>query len=68
MGRVSKGVNCSVAGCGNKAVRSISAERAGSAKLTVPEKGRVFLCEDHYKELKKKLKKERMIERWRWSV
>lgn len=67
MGRVSKGVNCSVVGCGKQAVRSLSNEKVSRAGLNVGGKGRgrVYLCKDHYKEFKKETKKEKMLEKWR---
>ncbi|MGB9787059.1 MAG: hypothetical protein ACP5IE_09305 [Infirmifilum sp.] len=56
MGRVDKGVKCSVEGCDNDAVRSISLEnykRSGvNLKLKEGTK-RVYLCREHYKEYKK---------------
>ncbi len=68
MGKVSKGAKCSVSGCDKLAVRSISQEKAQSANLNVEVTRRVYICLDHYKELKKKLKKERKIDKWRWSA
>lgn len=68
MGRVSKGVKCSVSGCGREAVRSLSAEKVKSAGLNVSSGGRrVYLCKEHYKEYKRKTKKEKMVERWRYK-
>jgi hypothetical protein len=67
MGKIEKGVTCSVAGCNETAVRSISSEMASEAKLTVGEARRAYLCKKHYKELKKRLKKDRRLERWRWN-
>lgn len=68
MGKVSKGAKCSVSGCDKLAVRSISQDKAQSANLNVEVTRRVYICLDHYKELKKKLKKERKIDKWRWSA
>ena len=65
MGKVGKGVKCSVAGCGNDAVRSVSAEDVSRAGLKVATTGRSYLCKDHYKEMKKKTKKDRHVEQWR---
>ncbi len=65
MGRVDKGVKCSVTGCGNQAVRSLSAERVTEVGLKVEGSRRAYLCKDHYKELKKKSRKDRRLERWR---
>jgi len=65
MGKVSKGVKCSVAGCEKPAVRSFASNTAASAGLNVASGRRSYLCEEHYKVLKKKLKKDRTLERWR---
>jgi hypothetical protein len=66
LGKVGKGVKCSVSGCGEDAVRSVPAEEAAHAGLRVTATtGRCYLCKNHYKELKKKTKKDRQVERWR---
>jgi len=66
MGRVKRGVECSVKGCSKPAVRSISVERAKSAGLDV-EGHRAYLCEEHYKEFKRRRRKERLVEKWRFK-
>ncbi|MBS7644198.1 hypothetical protein KEJ26_06470 [Candidatus Bathyarchaeota archaeon] len=65
MGRVSKGALCTVQGCGKPAIRSVSMERASSVGLKVEGKRRIYLCEQHWKELKKKTKKDALLEKWR---
>jgi hypothetical protein len=66
LGRVDKGVKCSVAGCGGEAVRSLSAEKVKSAGLNVgSSERRAYLCKEHYKEYKKRTKKDKMLEKWR---
>ena len=67
MGRIGKGTKCSVAGCDEDAVRSVSVAKAKSAGLNV-EGRRFYLCKEHYKEYKKGSKKERQIEKWRHGV
>jgi hypothetical protein len=67
MGRIEKGTKCSVSGCSNTALRSIAIEKAAKAGLKVGGSRRAYLCKDHYKELKKKTKKDRLIEKWRMS-
>lgn len=67
MGKIDKGINCSVDGCSEMAVRSISAEKASEAKLKTAEARRAYLCKKHYKELKKQLRKDRRLEKWRWN-
>ncbi len=68
MGRIDKGVKCSVSGCNNEAVRSLSADKVKSAGLRVGEGRRAFLCREHYKEFKKVTKKDRELEKWRHGV
>ncbi len=69
MGRVSRGEQCSVVGCENKAEHSVSYEEAKileshGYKLRV-QHNRVYLCKEHYKELKKLKKKYEKLEKWR---
>jgi len=68
MGRVDKGVNCSVDSCGNQAERSMSGTKASMAPdLGLGGSKRVYLCRDHYKEWKKLTKEDRENERARWG-
>lgn len=69
MGRVEKGVNCSVSGCSESAERSISGSKASmAADLEVNTSNkRVYLCRQHYKEWKKATKEDRETERARWG-
>jgi uncharacterized protein YlaI len=66
VGRIEKGVKCSV--CGKEAVRSISADKVKAAGLGAKgiEK-RAYLCKEHYKEYKKKTKKDKTLEKWRYG-
>jgi len=68
VGRIDKGVKCSVSGCGQEAVRSLSAEKVKTAGLKVGNEKRAFLCKEHYKEFKKKTKKDKQIEKWRYKA
>jgi len=68
MGKIKKGAKCSVSGCDKQAIRSVSTEKANAAGLNIDNIRRAYLCEGHYKELKKKLKEERKVEKWRWGV
>ena len=69
MGRISAGATCSVEGCGKPAVRSISAVKAAAAGLKISASGRrVYLCRDHYKEYKKRTRRERELETARWKI
>lgn len=68
MGRIDKGVKCSVSGCGKEAVRSISAEKARTAGLNVGSgEKRAYICKEHYKEYKKKTKKDKTLDKWRYG-
>jgi thymidine kinase len=69
MGRIDKGVKCSVSGCSREAVRSLSNDKAKAAGLNVgSDKKRAYLCREHYKEFKKKTKKDKTIDKWRYNV
>ncbi|TDA37677.1 MAG: hypothetical protein DSO08_05250 [Candidatus Methanomethylicota archaeon] len=68
MGRVKKGQPCSVKGCNEPAVRSLSPSYSSflvRAGLDVTESSRLYLCESHYKKLKKLRSEEEKLERWR---
>jgi hypothetical protein len=68
VGRVGKGAKCNVSGCSREAVRSISAEKVKAAGLSVSSKeNRAYICRDHYKEYKKKTKKDKTLDKWRWG-
>jgi len=69
MGRVDKGVNCSIQGCDQTAQRSMSGSKASMAldmDLDSSSK-RIYLCKTHYREWKKASKNERENERARWD-
>jgi len=68
MGRVSKGVKCTVTGCDKDAVRSLSTEKVNAAGLDVGQAKRAYLCKEHYKQFKKGSKKDRMLEKWRYRT
>jgi len=58
-----------VSGCSRDAVRSLSTEKVKSAGLNVGSgEKRAYLCREHYKEFKKKTKKDKTIEKWRYNV
>lgn len=62
MGKISKGAKCDIEGCSNPAERSLDASYVPEVK----KKGRVYLCRNHYRDVKKHLKKEKKLERLRW--
>jgi len=68
LGRIDKGVKCSAVGCDREAVRSVSGEMAAKAEIKLRAEGRAYLCKEHYKEMKRGLKKERLIQKWRWMA
>ena len=68
MGRIDKGVKCSVSGCSGEAVRSISADKVKSAGFKVGSERRAYLCKEHYKEFKKKTKKDKQLEKMRFKA
>jgi len=69
LGRIDKGVKCSVSGCSREATRSISTDKVKSAGLKVASDAkRAYLCKEHYKEFKKKTKKDKTLDKWRYSA
>jgi hypothetical protein len=64
MGKIGKGMKCSVSGCSEVAVRSMTVSKAKNAGLDIVGR-RAYLCREHYKTFKKGTKNERRIERWR---
>lgn len=67
LGRISKGEKCSISGCGKDAIRSVSIQDAKGVGLEV-EGRRAYLCEEHYKAVKKKRKTDSRIQKWRYGV
>jgi hypothetical protein len=66
---VDKGLKCSVSGCNLQAARSISNVKVKNAGLNISNRERrAYLCKQHYKEYKKKTKKDKIIEKWRYGV
>lgn len=65
---------CDVTGCEKGSIRSLPASRVSPyLEVTVPAKKkghavkvRVHLCQEHYRDYKKKAKKDRDIERAHW--
>ncbi len=53
MGKVGKGVTCSVQGCSNDAVRSLDGSKVKCSGLDIGNNKRAYLCEEHYKQWKK---------------
>lgn len=61
-------VPCDVIGCKEIAERSINTKSVQGAGISVPDNAdkRVHLCKKHYREFKKKTKKDRELERLGW--
>jgi thymidine kinase len=58
-----------VSGCSREAVRSLSTKKTKAAGLNVgSSEKRAYLCREHYKEFKKKTKKDKTIDKWRYSA
>jgi len=74
MGKVKQGTPCSVEGCSELAVRSFSLDKiseslqAASLALKTSRMRRAYLCQKHYKQVKKLMKKEKRIEKWRYGI
>jgi hypothetical protein len=66
VGKVSKGVKCSVENCDEEAVRSLPIDKVTGTGLKVQGARRVYLCKEHYKGYKKAAKKEKMLDKWRY--
>ncbi|MFQ6135255.1 MAG: hypothetical protein ACE5KU_05515 [Nitrososphaerales archaeon] len=67
LGRISKGVGCSVKGCSESAIRSLSKNKLAGSDLETSGERRVYLCRNHYKQWKKSTKKDEDMERLRWK-
>ncbi len=68
MGKIGKGVKCSVSNCEKETIRSIAASKVTAAGLKIDVERRAYLCKEHYKEYKKATKKDRTLEKWRHST
>lgn len=67
LGKVSKGIGCSVIGCNESAVRSVNKNKTAGSDIKTTGERQVYLCRDHYKDLKKSSKSQDDIERIRWK-
>ena len=55
-------------GCSRDAERSIPLDKVKSAGLKINGEKRAYLCKEHYKEFKKKSKKDKTLEKWRYGA
>jgi hypothetical protein len=68
LGRIEKGEKCNVSGCSREAARSLSVDKVKAAGLSVgTSESRAFICKEHYKEFKKKTKKDKILDKWRYG-
>lgn len=65
LGRIEKGEKCTV--CGKEAIRSLPVDKVKAAGLNGGNEKRAYLCKDHYKDYKKKTKKDKQLDKWRFS-
>jgi hypothetical protein len=68
MGKVAKGIKCNIESCENQAARSLSIDKVTKLGFKITGKRRAYLCKEHYKEYKKKTKKGKMLDKWRYSA
>lgn len=63
-----KDQRCDVKDCSASAERSVSGKNAGKAGLTLESDDlrKARLCREHYKQFRKKTKKDRELERLGW--
>lgn len=57
---------CDVVGCEEEAVKTVARKKAEKIFNLEGRGSKVHLCKKHYKEFKKKTKKERELERVGW--
>jgi hypothetical protein len=67
LGRIEKGEKCTISGCSKEAARSLSADKVKAAGLNVGVDKRAYICKEHYKEYKKKTKKDKTLDKWRYG-
>ena len=67
LGRIEKGEKCTISGCSREAARSLSADKVKAAGLSVGSDKRAYICKEHYKEFKKKTKKDKTLDKWRYG-
>ncbi len=69
--RAASGDKCGVTDCKEKGHRSLSTKKVKSALPDLPLRAeaakRIHLCKNHYKDFKKKTKKERELDRLAWE-
>jgi len=71
---VAKKKYCDIENCEKDSKKTVSREKAGTAlkdaglEVSIRDKKtKIHLCADHYRKIKKKLKKDREIDRLRWG-
>ena len=67
MGKISKGVECSLNDCSSSAIRSINSKNGDSEQFPISsDSNKVYFCNEHYKSWKKSTKELRKTERARY--
>ena len=67
MGKISKGVECSLNDCSSSAIRSINSKNVDSDQFPISSaSNKVYFCNEHYKSWKKSTKELRKSERARY--
>jgi len=67
LGKIERGIVCSITGCKASAIRSITTGKVIGAGLKTNAERRAYLCKEHYKEYKKASKKDRTLEKLRYQ-
>lgn len=57
---------CSVKGCDKESFQTVSADKVHDLFPLKEEKTKIHLCREHYKEFKRKTKKDRKLDRLDW--
>ncbi|MBS7658432.1 MAG: hypothetical protein QXL69_06560 [Candidatus Bathyarchaeia archaeon] len=69
MGKIKKGIQCSILNCNKPAVKYVSKEKLSEVKFSLnSESGKAYLCEEHYKMFKKKIRSIKKLEKWRFMT
>ncbi len=67
MGKIRKGVECSLNDCSSFAIRSINSKNVDSNEFSISsDSNKVYFCTEHYKSWKKSTKELRKSERARY--
>ncbi|RLE89464.1 MAG: hypothetical protein DRJ49_02875 [Thermoprotei archaeon] len=68
VGKVSKGIKCSVVGCEKQAYKSVNMANIRQSEFNLPlnvSRTRAYLCKEHYRQFKRHTKKLKKFDKWR---